>query len=68
MGLDFNLNKLFGKGDEDAMQLSKRTIVKSVLFVIAFWTIVGALMCLLYRLTSQIDLAEIITVFLSTAK
>lgn len=45
------------------MQLPKRTIVKSVLFVIAFWTIVGALMCLLYRLTSQIDLAEIITVF-----
>ena len=68
MGLDFNQNKLFGKGDEDAMQLSKRAIVKSVLFVIAFWAIVGALMCLLYRLTSQIDLAEIITVFLSTAK
>ena len=39
MGLDFNQNKLFGKGDEDAMQLSKRTIVKSVLFVIAFWAI-----------------------------
>lgn len=53
MGLDFNQNKLFGKGDEDAMQLSKRTIVNSVLFVIAFWAIVGALMCLLYRLTSH---------------
>ncbi len=46
------------------MQLSKWTIVKSVLFVIAFWTIVGALMCLLYRLTSQLDLSEIITGFL----
>jgi len=46
------------------MQLSKQAIVKSALFVIAFWTIVGALMCLLYRLTSQLDLAEIITGFL----
>lgn len=46
------------------MQLPKRIIVKSVLFVIAFWTIVGALMHLLYHLTSQLALTEIITGFL----
>ena len=33
-------------------------------FVIAFWIIVGVLMCILYRLTSQIALTEIITGFL----
>mgnify|MGYP001774755673 CR=1 len=46
------------------MQVSMRTIVKSALFVIAFWIIVGVLMCILYRLTSQIALTEIITGFL----
>ena len=46
------------------MKLPERTIVKSVLFVIAFWTIVDALMYLLYCLTSQIALTEIITGFL----
>ena len=46
------------------MQLSNQAIVKSALFVIAFWIIVGVLMCVLYRLTSQIALSEIITGFL----
>ena len=55
---------IFGCSEEEYVKPSALLSESSL----TFEAIVGALVCLLYRLTSQIDLAEIITVFLSTAK
>lgn len=41
--------------------LTKRTIVKSVLFVIGFWTFVGALMYGMIRILQTVDVTAIAT-------
>lgn len=44
-----------------ANTLSKGTIVKSILFVIGFWTIVGICMYWLYCLLEVVDITALIT-------
>ena len=41
--------------------LTKRTIVKSILFVTGFWTFVGALMYGMIRLLQAVDMTVIAT-------
>ena len=41
--------------------LTKRTIVKSILFVIGFWSFVGALMYGMIRLLDAVDVTAIAT-------
>ena len=57
------VSEVLKKGD-DAMQadtLTKRTIVKSILFVIGFWSFVGALMYGMIRLLDAVDVTAIAT-------
>lgn len=43
-----------------ALTLSKRTIIRSVLFVIVFWSLTGILMYGLYHLVNFIDVSAIL--------
>lgn len=51
----------------DAMpeKLSKRTVIKSILFVSGFWMLTGAFMYGLYILFESVDISGALTQFLN---